>query len=73
MQRLPELVRDFDLARLSQTFLQDPYPTYRALREHAPVHKLPDGSFFLTRYDDLVQVYHDAATWSSDKKVDFRP
>jgi cytochrome P450 len=68
-----DLVRSFDLARLRQAFLDDPYPTYRALREHAPVHKLPDGSFFLTRYDDLVQVYHDTATWSSDKKVDFRP
>ncbi len=68
-----DLVRSFDLARLSQAFLDDPYPTYRALREHAPVHRLPDGSFFLTRYDDLVEVYHDAATWSSDKKVDFRP
>ena len=68
-----ELVRSFDLARLSQAFLDDPYLTYRALREHAPVHKLPDGSIFLTRYDDLAQVYHDSATWSSDKKVDFRP
>jgi cytochrome P450 len=68
-----DLVRSFDLARLSQPFLDDPYPTYQALREHAPVHRIPDGSFFLTRYDDLVQVYHDTATWSSDKKVDFRP
>ena len=68
-----DLARSFDLARLSQAFLDDPYPTYRALREHAPVYKLPDGSFFLTRYYDLAQVYHDTATWSSDKKVDFRP
>jgi cytochrome P450 len=68
-----ELVRNFDLAHLDQAFLDDPYPTYRALREQAPVHRLPDGSFFLTRYDDLVQVYQDTATWSSDKKVDFRP
>src|SRR6516225_3162621 len=68
-----DLARSFDLARLSQAFLDDPYPTYRALREQAPVHRLPDGSFFLTRYDDLVQVYQDTATWSSDKKVDFRP
>jgi cytochrome P450 len=68
-----DLVRSFDLARLRQAFLDDPYPTYRALREFAPVHKLPDGSFFLTCYDDLAKVYHDTATWSSDKKVDFRP
>jgi cytochrome P450 len=69
----PSLVRSFDLACLSQAFLDDPYPTYRALREHAPVRKLPDGSFFLTGYDDLVRVYRDTVTWSSDKKLDFRP
>src|SRR5262249_49868978 len=50
-----------------------PYPTYRVLRESAPVRRLPDGSFFLTRYDDLAQVYRDTSTWSSDKKIDFRP
>ena len=68
-----EIIRAFDLARLSPAFLEDPYPTYRILREHAPVHRLPDGSFFLTRYDDLVTVYHDTSKWSSDKRVDFRP
>jgi hypothetical protein len=44
------IARTFDLSRLSRNFLSDPYPTYRALREHSPVHRLPDGSFFLTRY-----------------------
>jgi cytochrome P450 len=68
-----ELIKTFDLGRLPKSFLDDPYPTYRALREHAPVHRLPDGSFFLTRYDDLVTVYQDTKTWSSDKKIDFRP
>ena len=70
---LPLEVRAFDLRRLTRDFLDDPYPTYRALREHAPVHRLPDGSYFLTRYDDLVAVYRDARTWSSDKTVDFKP
>src|ERR1700761_2449349 len=70
---LPPLIRDFNLARLDKAFLDDPYPTYRALRELAPIHRLPDGSFFLTRYDDIAHVYRDTATWSSDKKVDFRP
>ncbi len=69
----PALVASFDLARLDRAFLDDPYPTYRALREHDPVHRMPDGSCFLTRYDDLVAVYHDAKTWSSDKKIDFKP
>jgi cytochrome P450 len=63
----------FDLRRLDRAFLDDPYPTYRALREHDPVHRMPDGSYFLSRYDDLVAVYGDARTWSSDKKIQFKP
>ena len=72
-EQAAELIRGFNLARLSPAFLNDPYPTYAALREHAPIHRLPDGSFFLTRYDDVAQVYRDTATWSSDKKIDFKP
>jgi cytochrome P450 len=63
----------FDLRSLDRGFLDDPYPTYRALRERDPVHRMPDGSYFLSRYDDLVAVYRDAATWSSDKTIDFKP
>ena len=63
----------FNLANLDRTFLDDPYPTYQALREHDPVHSMPDGSYFLTRYDDLVEVYRDTATWSSDKTIQFKP
>src|SRR5256714_5411310 len=63
----------FDLKRLERRFLDDPYPLYRALREHDPIHRMPDGSYFLSRYDDCAAVYHDAKTWSSDKKIDFRP
>jgi cytochrome P450 len=63
----------FDLKRLPPSFFEDPYPTYHALRMHDPIHRMPDGTYFLTRYDDCVAVYRDAGTWSSDKKVDFRP
>ena len=63
----------FDLRKLSAEFLDNPYPTYRALRQFDPVHAMPDGSYFLTRYDDCLAVYRDTATWSSDKKLDFRP
>jgi cytochrome P450 len=63
----------FDLKRLERRFLDDPYPLYRALRRHDPIHRMPDGSYFLSRYDDCAAVYRDAATWSSDKKIDFRP
>ena len=68
-----ERAATFDLKRLDPAFLDDPYPVYRALREHDPVHRMPDGSYFLTRYDDLVEVYGDAKTWSSDKRSDFKP
>src|SRR5258708_12000839 len=63
----------FDLKRLERRFLDNPYPLYRALRRHDPLHRMPDGSYFLSRYDDCVAVYRDAVTWSSDKKIDFRP
>ncbi len=67
------LALGFDLKRLDAAFLDDPFPVYRALREHAPVHRMPDGSYFLSRYDDCAAVYRDPETWSSDKTVDFRP
>ena len=43
------LAEGFDLRALPATFYEDPYPTYRALRETAPVRRMPDGSLFLTR------------------------
>ena len=57
----PPRVAEFDLeAAESAEFLDDPYPTYRALRQFDPVHRMPDGSYFLTRYDDCLAVYRDA-------------
>jgi cytochrome P450 len=73
IQPPPAAVAAFDLKKLSAVFLDDPYPTYRALRQFDPVHRMPDGSYFLTRYDDCLSVYRDTAIWSSDKKLDFRP
>jgi cytochrome P450 len=63
----------FDLRMLSGDFLDDPYPTYRVLRQFDPIHRMPDGSYFLTRYDDCLEVYRDTAAWSSDKEANFRP
>ena len=68
-----ELAARFDLAELPDDFYADPYPYYRALREHAPVKRMRDGSWFLTRYDDIVPVYRDPKVWSSDKKKEFGP
>jgi cytochrome P450 len=62
---------DFDLARLPDSFYDDPYPVYRLLREHEPVKRLPGGGVFLSRHADLLRVYQDTATFSSDKKREF--
>jgi cytochrome P450 len=68
-----ELAADFDIERLTGEFYADPYPTYRALREHEPVKRMPNGSYFLTRYHDLVSAYKNTKLFSSDKKKEFAP
>ena len=62
-----------DLRVLPDDFYDDPFPHYHRLRRWDPVHRGPDGSYFLTRYDDVVAVYQDHHTWSSDKRVEFAP
>ena len=69
----PDLARDFDLRRLDDAFYDDPFPTYHALRAAEPVKRLHDGSVFLTRYADIVAVYKDPKTFSSDKREAFGP
>ena len=66
------IARDFNLYRLTPAFLDDPFPVYHALRQHSPVHRMPDGSVFLTRYRDVLAVYRDRAM-SSDKTKEFGP
>jgi cytochrome P450 len=68
-----ELAADFDIEKLTPEFYADPYPTYRALRENEPVKRLPNGSYFLTRYDDLVSAYKNTKLFSSDKRREFGP
>jgi cytochrome P450 len=68
-----ELAAGFDLEKLTPEFYADPYPTYRALREHEPVKRMPNGSWFLTRYDDLISAYKNTKLFSSDKKKEFSP
>jgi hypothetical protein len=68
-----ELAESFDIEKLTGEFYADPYPTYRALREHAPVKRMANGSYFLTRYDDLFAAYKNTAAFSSDKKKEFAP
>lgn len=67
------LATAFDPNSLDAAFYENPYPTYAALREFDPVHRCPDGTYFLTRYADLDQIYRDRVHFSSDKKAVFGP
>jgi cytochrome P450 len=72
-ERAQAIAASLDLRQLPADFLANPYPVYAALRERSPMHCMPDGSYFLTRHADLVAVYRDAHTFSSDKQVEFGP
>ncbi|MBG9386457.1 cytochrome P450 [Caenimonas aquaedulcis] len=71
--RAEQVAAGFDLRALPADFYANPYPVYDRLRASEPVRRMPDGSWFLTRYADLVAVYRDAQGFSSDKKVEFTP
>jgi pimeloyl-[acyl-carrier protein] synthase len=49
------LTPDFE----SDAFIADPYPAYRRLREHAPVHQSPWGDWYLSRHADAERVLRD--------------
>ncbi len=66
-------IQDFDLRALPAEFYDDPFPYYHALRAADPVRPMPDGSYLLTRYDDVNAVYRDTDGFSSDKQVEFKP
>ena len=73
MQEARNIAMALDLRSPPAAFYANPYPVYAALREHEPVRRMPDGSVLITRYKDLIQVYRDAHTFSSDKKIEFAP
>lgn len=59
---------DFDLR--STAFIDDPYSTYRLMRETAPVWRDPaTGHVFVTRYEDVLAVLKDSR-FSSDRIAD---
>lgn len=62
----------FNIYKLTPVFLDDPFPVYHALRDHSPVHRMPDGSVFLSRHADVLEVYKDRRM-SSDKTKEFGP
>ena len=72
-ERAQAISQSLDLRQLPADFLANPYPVYARLRETDPVKRMPDGPVLLTRHADLVAVYRDAHTFSSDKQVEFGP
>jgi cytochrome P450 len=72
-ERAHAIAQHFDLRQLPADFYNNPYPVYAALQHSQPVRLMPDGSYFLTRYADLVAVYRDAHNFSAAKHVEFAP
>ena len=58
---------------MSPCFYENPYETYAALRAFDPVHRCADGSYFLTRFAHLDEIYRDRTHFSSDKQAVFAP
>jgi len=51
-------------------FLEDPYPHYAVLREHAPVARNERLDLFaLSRFDDVWNAVHDPQTYSSAQGI----
>ena len=67
------IAANFSLQNLGADFIANPYPVYQALRENEPIKLMPNGSYFLTRYDDLIAIYKNTKSFSSDKKIEFKP
>lgn len=54
----------------SQEFFEDPWATYRWMRDEAPVFHHPELEFYaVSRYDDCVEVHRDHRTYTSTKGV----
>ena len=68
----PPWLRGFTLAAPPAGFIDDPYPFYALLRQHAPLHALGPHSVLLTRHADVQAVYRSAHA-SSDKQQEFAP
>jgi cytochrome P450 len=53
---------------------EDPYPTYTALREHAPVYRNDELDFWaLSRHADVLAAFRDAGRFSNDHGVSLDP
>jgi cytochrome P450 len=62
----PSQLRDLDPVLVSAAFLEDPYPTLRALRDTDPVFWSSSvGGWVLTRFSDIVVTFRDTDTYGN--------
>ena len=55
----------------SEQFFTDPYPTYRRMREEAPVYYSQEYDFYaLTRHEDVAAAFRDYETYSSARGIE---
>jgi cytochrome P450 len=66
-------LQGFSLATPPAGFLDDPYPTYAALRRDHPLHRPAPDAVLLTRYAHVLAVYRAGPQASSDKRSEFAP
>ncbi len=45
--------------------IEDPFPFYAWLRHNAPVHRLADGSFLVSRREDIIDIVRNPAVFSN--------
>jgi cytochrome P450 len=65
---MPDVLADSNIEfdPLSQEFFADPYPTYKRLRDEAPVYFSEQYGFYaLSRYEDVLRAHRDPAVLSS--------
>jgi cytochrome P450 len=62
---------ELDFDPFSETFFLDPYPTYRRMRDEAPVYYSPTWDFYaLSRHEDVAAGQKDFESYSSAYGID---
>ena len=71
---MPDTVSPPRYDPFDDTFQRDPYPAYRELRDHDPVHRHTDPPFWaLSRFDDIWAAVRDHERYSSAQGLTFYP
>ena len=66
---LASVGRSFDLLTVDDAYRLNPYPTYRYLRDEAPLSQNSDGTYVVTRWRDVSDVLGSSNT-STDKSAE---